>query len=114
MALGIASGCINHPGVEAVGRCKRCGKPFCGTCRITGPTGNFCSEDCKVTHEQFTERAQKLDNMSRKSGLGRRLWYLGRKVLVFAVVILVLTVVLSFLGIRVPVVSDLIGNLLNR
>ena len=62
------SGCINHPGIEAVARCKQCGKPVCGACVITGPTGRFCGESCKEKHEKFVERAQEMQRSSRSTG----------------------------------------------
>jgi hypothetical protein len=112
MAIGTESGCINHPAIEAVGRCKQCGKPFCGTCRVQGPTGNFCSEDCKSKHEVFTQRAQQLDTMSRSGGFLNKLWFLGKKIIVFALFFLAVAVALHFIGLNVPVVSPVIRNIM--
>ncbi len=69
MSSATLSGCINHPSIEAVGRCKQCGKPFCSTCEIPGPTGKFCSDPCKQRHEVFVKRAAKLDDMRRTRSL---------------------------------------------
>lgn len=52
------SGCINHPGKEAVNRCKQCGAPTCHNCTVMGPTGKFCSENCRSIHEAFIRGAQ--------------------------------------------------------
>ncbi len=114
MTLGGLSGCTNHPAIEAVGRCKQCGKPYCGACKIAGPTGNFCSEPCKATHEQFTGRAQKLDGMSKGSGLSAKFWHLGKKIIFFGAIFLVIAFVLTYLGINVPIVSNIIRGFMNR
>ena len=108
MAIGTESGCINHPAIEAIGRCKQCGKPFCGTCRIQGPTGNFCSETCKTSHEEFMGKAQQLDQMSRGGGFLTKLWFLGKKIVVFGLFFLAVAVALHFVGLHIPFVSDLI------
>lgn len=55
------SGCINHPGKLAVNRCKQCQAPTCHPCTVQGPTGKFCSENCRATHEAFIQRARALD-----------------------------------------------------
>jgi len=110
MAKGLASGCINHPGIEAIGRCKQCGKPYCGTCQIVGPTGKFCSEQCKTNHEVFTQRAQQLDTMKKSSTVGAKLFILAKKLIVFAIAALIIAVVLAFLGVQVPVISDMLGR----
>ena len=61
------SGCIYHPNMQAVNRCKQCGKPTCHKCTVTGPTGKFCSEDCKTTHEAFIQRAQAMETTARST-----------------------------------------------
>jgi len=109
MPEAIGSGCINHPSVEAAGRCKQCGKPFCTTCHISGPTGNFCSEGCKAAHENFTQRAQQLDSM-QKSAVGTKLWFLGKKILFFGVIIVIVGFVAGYFGIEVPVLSNLLRS----
>lgn len=112
MALGTASACINHPAVEATGRCKQCSKPFCSACAIQGPTGSFCSEACKQKHEVFVQRAAKLDDMQRDTSFFAKLWIRIRKLLVFAIVILVIAVVVHYMGVEVPFLSDLLRRYL--
>lgn len=110
MAIGTESGCINHPAIEAVGRCKQCGKPFCGACRIQGPTGNFCSDECKSKHETFMQRAAQLDKMSKRGGFTSKLWFLGKKIVIFALFFLAIAVALHFIGVDIPVVSPILRN----
>ena len=112
MASGTLSGCINHPSIEAVGRCKQCGKPFCGTCEILGPTGKFCSDPCKQRHEVFVKRAAKLDDMRRTSGVFGKLMDRLKKASIFAAAILIICIVVHFFGVHVPFVSDVINNIL--
>ncbi|MCH7960038.1 MAG: hypothetical protein IID08_07905 [Candidatus Hydrogenedentes bacterium] len=105
------SSCLNHPSVAAIGRCKQCGKPFCGACEIKGPTGNFCSDECKGLHETFVQRAAKLDDMKKKrSGLGAIL----KKIVVLGIVLLVVAFGADFMGIEIPVLSEFVEGLLNR
>lgn len=54
-------GCINHPGVEAIGRCRQCSKPVCKQCGVSGTNGIYCSDVCREKHEQFMQRAKSLD-----------------------------------------------------
>ena len=111
MALGTASGCTNHPGIESVGRCKQCGKPFCSACQVSGPTGKFCSDTCKATNETFIERAQQLDQMSKSGGWLNRFWRIGSKILFFTVVLLVLAVAATYFGVYVPIIGPFIVDL---
>ena len=106
----ISSHCINHVGVEAVGRCKQCGKPFCNTCQVVGPTGKFCSDKCKENHEVFTQRAHQLDSMKKDSTFMAKLYIYAKKLIVFAVAILIIAVVLAFVGVEVPFVSDFLDR----
>lgn len=109
MALsGVGSVCVNHPSVEAVGRCKQCSKPFCSACKIQGPTGFFCSAECKQKHEVFVKRAQELDVKKRGIGVG---YFLGR-ITGLAVALLIIAVVLGVVGtvFELPVLSDLVRN----
>ena len=112
MSSGTLSGCINHPSIEAVGRCKQCGKPFCSTCEILGPTGKFCSDACMQRHEVFVKRASKLDDMRRTSGVFGKLMDRLKKLAIFAAAILIVAVVIHFLGVDVPIVSDIIRSIL--
>jgi hypothetical protein len=108
MALGIASACVNHPSVEAAGRCKQCGKPFCSVCEVAGATGSFCSAACKEKHETFVQRAAKLDDMQRDTSFFAKLWIRIRKLLVFAIIALILAVAVHFMGVNVPWLSDIL------
>lgn len=36
--------CANHPGVETVLRCNRCGKPICTRCAVQTPVGYRCKQ----------------------------------------------------------------------
>src|SRR5687768_7651298 len=67
MLAGAASGCINHPGIEAAIRCKQCSKPVCSACIVAGPTGQFCSLNCSQTHQQFAARAREMEGRARSS-----------------------------------------------
>ncbi len=73
MALGTGSGCINHPGVTAKGRCKQCGRPFCSACEVSGSTGRFCSDACKQKFEAFVERVQALEGRRTGMSVGMKL-----------------------------------------
>lgn len=110
MPTNLASACPNHPSIEAVGRCKQCGKPFCSTCETKGPTGRFCSAACKEQHESFVERAKQLDDMRKGTSLGAKAWNLTKKVLVFALAIVILGVIATYFGINVPVISDMVRS----
>lgn len=59
------TGCINHPNMPAVNRCKQCSKPTCHKCTVVGPTGKFCSDQCSATHQAFIQRAQALETRAR-------------------------------------------------
>lgn len=111
MALGTDSGCINHPGVEAVIRCKQCGRPACSSCRVKGPTGDFCSEECKEKHQGFIQRAQHMDSMKKaKRGIPFGRWI--RKIIVWAVVLIFLVALGSVFGIEIPFLSPLVRDFL--
>ncbi len=110
MASGLVSSCLNHPSVEATGRCKQCSKPFCDTCAVRGATGNFCSQACKEKHEAYVQRAVKLDDMRRDTSFFAKSWIYIRKLIVFAIVGLILAVVAHFFGVNVPYLSDFINQ----
>ncbi len=108
MAL-VASVCLNHPGVEAVGRCKQCGRPFCNACKVSGPTGVFCSETCKEKHETFIQRAGDLDAQKKRSaGFGATL----RKVFNLALALVVIAAILGVAGavFQIPVLSPIVHH----
>jgi len=106
MIDGAMSGCINHPGIEAVARCKQCGKPVCGSCVVTGSTGRFCSESCQERHEKFIGRAQELQRYSRSTGFFQKLTRILIKLAVAIAAIMLLGFVAVFFN--VPVVSGYI------
>lgn len=65
MPSSLYSGCLNHPAIEAVARCRQCGKPVCGKCVIKAQNGMFCCEECREKYTEFTQRAQKLDEREK-------------------------------------------------
>jgi len=81
------SGCINHPGIEAKGRCKQCGTPFCSTCEVKSAGGRFCSTVCRDKYEQFAARARQLDRHPPRGGILMRLRIFLLKLAVLAVAI---------------------------
>ena len=105
MLSGVQSGCINHPGMEAATRCKQCNVPVCGKYVVAGPTGNFCSQDCRTRHEAFVQRARELD---AQRGVG--LMVQVRKFLGAAVVALAVLAVLGIVGslFEVPILSGIV------
>jgi hypothetical protein len=108
MALGTPSNCINHPSVEAVGRCKQCGKPFCSACAISGPTGKFCSDSCKEKHQAFIQRAQQLERSSVGAGFLLKVRRMVVKVAIWAAVILVVVFLLAKFNVYdVPILAKL-------
>jgi len=107
----ITSTCTAHPGFEAIGRCKQCGKPFCSQCQTKGPTGIFCCGECKELHEEFTARAQQLDSMKRESTFFEKIKIYAKKLIVFAILGLLVAGGLHFAGIEIPVLSEFIDSL---
>lgn len=104
------STCTKHPSTEATGRCKQCGKPFCGQCRVQGPTGYFCSDGCKSSHESFVQRAKQLDDM--KSGVNLRLLIRnGGRLLIL---LLIVSVIAHYYGYDVPLFSSLFEGIIPR
>lgn len=61
------TGCIHHPNMQAVNRCKQCTVPTCHKCTVVGPTGKFCSENCKNIHEAFIRQSQALNTRARST-----------------------------------------------
>lgn len=80
---GTTSGCINHPTIEAVARCKQCGKPVCGACVVVAYNGHFCSDACQGKHAAFVERAQELSRTSRGAGFLSKVRFFLTKLVVF-------------------------------
>jgi hypothetical protein len=110
MLSASVSGCINHPGVEAVARCKQCGKPVCASCVVKGPTGQFCGEACKDRHEKFISRAQDLQRNSRPAGTLKKI----RILLIKLVILIAALAALGYAALQfdIPVASDLVRKVL--
>lgn len=107
MAHTTISTCLNHPGIEAVGRCKQCLKPVCGTCKVVGPVGIFCSTECKEKYEQFVERAAKLDSMPQpKVVIFRKVRTAVVRLIILAAVILVVGFAADMFGVNIPYLDD--------
>ncbi|NIA14213.1 MAG: hypothetical protein GWP08_09030 [Nitrospiraceae bacterium] len=101
------SGCINHPGVESVARCKQCGKAVCKACLVTGPTGNFCSDTCRDKHQEFIRRAQELERKKPAAGNGlRKLVRFAIKLAFFAAILIAVGV--AGIMFDIPVLSDVV------
>lgn len=105
MTKGIASVCVNHPAVEAIGRCRVCNKPFCGACRVQGPTGNFCSQACKEKHEAYVQRAQQLEQRKPSFLKGSTFKRWAKRVIILIIVLVIVSVVAAFMGYNVPVIG---------
>jgi hypothetical protein len=106
MPVQLGSVCINHPGIEAVARCRTCGKPMCGACTVAGPTGKFCSFECREKHEKFTKAAQDTEYRGRVGGgFSSMIRNLVSSVVVLAAVLLAAGVLSTVF--EVPVLSGL-------
>lgn len=53
--------CFYHTGRPSVARCKQCGRPLCGDCKIVGTEGIFCSDKCLNSFGVFARRAEELE-----------------------------------------------------
>lgn len=53
--------CANHPTVETLLRCNKCGKPICMKCAQQTPVGYRC-KDCVRTQQNVYYNAQAWDN----------------------------------------------------
>ncbi len=106
MPQQLPTGCINHPGIEAIARCRQCATPVCNGCVVAGPTGRFCSFECREKHEQFTRDAQGCELAGKRGGgFTRTLRKMVGRVVVLAAALFVLGVVCSMF--EVPVLSGL-------
>jgi hypothetical protein len=45
--------CVNHPRVETLLRCNRCGKPICPRCAVQTPVGYRCRECVSAQQQVF-------------------------------------------------------------
>ena len=68
MPKGMFTGCIHHPSVEAIVHCRQCATPVCGACMVPGPTGRFCSIECREKNEIFIKKAQDCDVVKKRGG----------------------------------------------
>jgi len=59
--------CFYHTGRPSVTRCKQCGRPLCGECKIVKPGGIFCSEKCAESFDVFSQRAEEIEARKSKS-----------------------------------------------
>ncbi|MBI2422474.1 MAG: hypothetical protein HYV27_06575 [Candidatus Hydrogenedentes bacterium] len=102
------TGCINHPTVQAVARCKQCSRPVCNSCIVPGPTGRFCSPVCKEKHEHFLRQASQMDSKAR-GALFIKLKSLLTSILIAAAV----GGVILFIATRVeiPVLTDIANRI---
>ena len=55
--------CFNHPGVQAVGICKTCGKALCKSCVIERDFAVACSEACVKDAAEVHEMNQRNKKM---------------------------------------------------
>ena len=110
MLDGTQSGCINHPAIEAVSRCKQCGKPVCGSCVVAGPTGQFCSESCLERNQAFIQRARQLEQNHRPPSDTGKWIRLLIKIIVFLAAIATLVLLAAFFN--PPVVGGIARRLL--
>lgn len=106
-------GCINHPGIESIARCKMCGKGVCNACCVKGPTGNFCSAECKEKHEEFVRRTESLERKTGSSGvfLARLRSGLGT-VIVFTLLAFAVGFAARFFDLHIPVLSPIVDRVL--
>lgn len=103
-------GCINHPGVEALGRCRQCGKPVCSQCGVTGSKGIYCCEVCRDKHEDFLQRAQGMDlEGPRGPGIGLRIRQAVGLVITLAAVLFVLGMISSLT--YIPLLTDVTARI---
>ncbi len=81
--------CFFHTGRPSVTRCKQCGRPLCGECRMVKPEGIFCSDKCFETFSVFARRAEELEaKRGKTSGMNAFI-----KLIIFFVVLAVAYVV---------------------
>ena len=104
---GYSSTCTQHPGFDAIGRCKQCGKPFCSQCQVKGPTGLFCCENCKKMHEAFTQKAMQLDSMTKTSSMLTKLTGFVKQLIAWIILALFIAAIAHYVfNVEVPVISE--------
>lgn len=97
--------------VDVTGRCKQCGAPVTDLDRVKGPTGIFCSVECKERHENFMRRAAQLEAGRPRGGGGlRRLFrkFVGK---VFALAVLLAFICALGMFFKIPILSDMLDNI---
>lgn len=96
--------------VDAIGRCKQCGSPVTQFNKVVGPTGMFCSDECKANHEAFTQRAGSLERTKKGGlfGLPRVLGKLVGQLIVLAIIVVAIGAVGAIF--EIPVLSPLVSN----
>lgn len=96
--------------MDVIARCKQCGGPITDFNKIMGPTGMFCSEECKQRHEAFTRRAAAIEsNRPAHGGLRRFLGSIvGRAVFMFIVLVVIGLAASIF---HIPVIGDIVERI---
>jgi len=96
-------------GGETLGRCKQCGAPITLANMVKGPTGLFCSPDCRTRHEAFVQKAAQIEQRERP--VGGLFFVRLRSALTTLIVLAVLGACAAFLGdlygFQIPIVSRL-------
>jgi hypothetical protein len=109
MAVAIKECCKMRAGTE-LGRCKQCGSPYCTVCVVTGPTGRFCSQECKQKHEAFAQKAQQMQTKARGST-----WIKVRQSIAYliAMAAIIAAAIFGLTLFEVPVLSDIAWTVRN-
>lgn len=106
-----SSNCLQHPGFQAIGRCKQCGKPFCSQCQIQGPTGVFCRKECQNAHEVFIQRAAQLDSMTKGTSIIGKLIGGIKTLLGLAILATLIGAIAHYFSVDVPVISEFLNSI---
>jgi len=98
--------------LDVIGRCKQCGKGVTDQNKVTGPTGMFCSAECKEKHEAFITRLEEMESRRRppRLSLGFRI----RKLLSLLIAVAFFAVVAGAVSIYfdIPVLAPLTWRIL--
>jgi len=96
--------------LDTIGRCKQCGGPVTQFDKVIGPTGMFCSEECKQRHEHFVKRAAAADESRRpaKFGFKALIVSLIKKMVVLGIVVVMAAGLILYFN--VPVASDIVRS----
>lgn len=82
--------CFFHTGRPAVTRCKQCGRPLCGECRIIKGEGIFCSAECAERFSVFARRAEELETKRSKNiGIAGLIKFIIFLVILFAIYLII-------------------------